>query len=132
MLSDSSHSRLLVIEPDRIIQRQLARCFKQRGIEYLVIPKSETVFHLDTGRLTAVIIDTAPQDLTGLALTHVLRKRHGGDLPIIVLSSEVSTRMLSSLSALGVTKYLAKPVSQRVLMECVEEFTGPHRVYEPR
>jgi CheY-like chemotaxis protein len=73
-------------------------------------------------RPAGAVLDIHLPDLNGLVLAMKLRNELGADIPIIVLSGDTSMETIKSLTHVGATYFLSKPVSGSKVVEVVREW----------
>jgi CheY-like chemotaxis protein len=116
--------RILVVDDNQVVARSLLTLLKSEGYDPTVFQAGQPA--LDFSRensFDAVLLDIHLPDLSGLEVSRQLRKTHGNDLPIIIFSGDSSLDTLRSLSDVGATFFLSKPVNATTLLQCLKDWT---------
>ena len=114
---------LLLIEDDPAVGTAMVKFLHAN--EYVAVlcrTGVEALHAATTLRPDAVITDVHLPDINGLVLSRQLRDTFGPDTPIIVLSGDTSTETIKSLSFVGATFFLSKPVNLDLLKERLAEY----------
>jgi DNA-binding response OmpR family regulator len=72
----------------------------------------------------AALVDIHLPDISGLVLAGKLRERFGDATPIIVLSGDTSMENIRSLSHVGATYFISKPVNGEHLIERLRDLVS--------
>ena len=109
---------ILVVEDDPSTARSVASILQRAGYETAVCHNGTAALNMARDlRPTAAMVDIHLPDLSGLILTQKLREQLGPGVPIIVVSGDTSMETLNSLSYVGATYFLSKPMAANVLLQ---------------
>ena len=115
--------RILIVEDDESTRRTLGRLLERAGFTalHLAGAAEATAWAAgdDLSGVAGVVIDVHLGDGDGVDLTRRLRDRLGGGVPIVVVSGDTSMDLLCRLGEAGATRFVAKPMSLRVLQEAL-------------
>lgn len=110
--------RILVVEDDHIAARALGIILKDAGYEPTVCHAgNEALASARAEHPAAAMIDVHLPDLSGLILAQQIRQIVGKDIPLIMVSGDTSMETLNSLSHVGATYFLSKPLNRKSLIE---------------
>lgn len=117
----------MVVEDNETVARSLARVLEMAGFVAEVFHRgAKALDHVAAGVLpAAAVVDIHLPDISGLVLSRQLRENFGPGIPIIVLSGDTSMETLNSLSHVGATWFLSKPVNPQLLIDQLKELTAP-------
>jgi DNA-binding response OmpR family regulator len=117
--------RILVVEDDPSTARSLASILDRAGYQTAVCHNGSAALHTARElRPSAAMVDIHLPDLSGLILTQKLREQLGPDVPIIVVSGDTSMETLNSLSHVGATYFLSKPIPANILLQMLGACLG--------
>jgi len=111
-----SNLAVCLVDDDDIMQDLVSRYIKRLGFMVSVANEPEIALNfIATGSINAVISDLYMPDIEdGLNFLTTLKKNHP-EVPVIVMSSEMSESTQSTLYAAGACACLKKPVSSNDL-----------------
>ncbi|MDX1620774.1 MAG: response regulator transcription factor [Nitriliruptorales bacterium] len=102
-------STLLLVEDDEGIARPLATALEGAGYDVRHAAAGTEALRLLDGGIAAVILDLGLPDIDGVELCRRIRREHGPDLPILILTARGSeTDVVVGLDA-GADDYVTKP-----------------------
>ena len=115
--------RVLVADDDRDTAVMLAAILRDEGDEVHTVLRGDEV--LDVVRLfrpDAVILDLNLPGMSGYALAHEIRERHGAVAPMLIAISGVWKDTSERLAgqAMGFDHYLVKPCDQKQVLAILE------------
>ena len=117
--------RILIVDDDRHTAKALGALLIDEGFHPTVyFSGSDAMRNLDGQTFDAVLVDVHLPDMNGLVLSQRLRDRLGPTVPIVVVSGDTSMETLNSLSHVGATYFLAKPMSPQLLLERLHTHLG--------
>lgn len=119
-------TRVLLVDDDDSVTRLLANFLDRNGIESEVMNNSENawdVFAQDSTEFDIVITDQTMPHLTGLELIEKIREVRK-DIPIVLCSGYNELVNEDEANALGVSRFLNKPVRLENLASVISELTG--------
>lgn len=127
-LLESGRTRVLLVDDDESVTRLLANYLERNGIESKVMNNSETAWQMfaeQSGAFDIVITDQTMPNLTGLELAQKIRKLRS-DIPVVLCSGYQEIVDENEATALGVSRFLDKPVKLESLTSMISELTqGP-------
>ena len=115
--------RLLVADDDRDTATMMAAILRDEGDEVHTVLRGDEV--LDVVRLfrpDAVILDLNLPGMSGYAIAHEIRERHGAVAPLLIAVSGVwkdATERLAG-KAMGFDHYLVKPCEPKQVLALLE------------
>ncbi|MGC4033198.1 MAG: response regulator [Tepidisphaeraceae bacterium] len=122
----NSKPNILLVEDDPAIGAAVCKFLQVSSFAPVLCGTAAEAFAaIESITPDAVVTDVHLPDINGLVLTQKLRERFGPDLPIIVLSGDTSTEVLKSLTHVGATYFLNKPVNLEVLREKLSDYLQP-------
>lgn len=119
-------TRVLLVDDDESVTRLLANFLNRNGIESEVMNNSENAWRLfenDSWEFDIVITDQTMPHLTGLELIEKIREVRK-DIPIVLCSGYNELVDEDEANALGVSRFLNKPVRLENLASVISELTG--------
>jgi len=109
-------SRILILEDDPVLRRQLARIFAVRRCEVVETASVAGFFAAATGRpFDACLLDLWLPDGNGLDAWERVRSSHAGALAV-VMSGEPTAEAHARARALGCVELLSKPFDLTALL----------------
>ena len=109
--------RVLIVEDDRRTAEALKILLTSEGFQPTIFYNgTETMRSIGRDSFDAALVDVHLPDMSGLVLSQRLREKLGEKIPIVVVSGDTSMETLNSLSHVGATYFLAKPVSPQLLL----------------
>jgi DNA-binding NtrC family response regulator len=110
---------ILVVDNDRNLRRSLGLVLKHAGYAVLTVERAcEALEYLESGHYSLVILDLVMVDNRLTLLPTVLRLFP--HLPILVFTADWSPETANEIEQLGIRAHLIKPVTPKILLECVE------------
>ena len=117
--------KILVVEDNQLVTRSLATLLRDEGYEPVVFSAGvPALAYLRNNRPDIALIDIHLPDISGFELSQELRKTHGSDLPIIILSGDTSMDTIRALPDAQATYFCSKPVNTSVLIGQLREWLG--------
>ena len=112
---------IAIIDDDKAVRDALQRMLRSHGLAATVFDSAEQ-FLTEAGfdQAACLIADVRMPGMTGLALHDHLMSR-GFRLPTILITARPSSGERRRAIEVGVTSYLAKPLSEQVLLDTVRE-----------
>lgn len=106
---DTDTARLVLVEDDEGIARPLVAALRNGGYDVEHVTTGHAALRAVGPDTDAVILDLGLPDLDGVEVCRRLRRTHGEDLPILVLTARTSeTDVVVGLDA-GADDYVRKP-----------------------
>jgi DNA-binding NarL/FixJ family response regulator len=122
--------RILIVDSDPIVA-----LVTQRGLQRLLGTAAEVTVATSPGAAwlrcqrigtDLLIVDPGSQNQAAIALIKALRSEQP-DVPVLVLASHDTPPLQRHMAALGVQRYLAKPVELAALVQAVHEAALPDK-----
>lgn len=114
---------VLVVEDDAAVAGAVVKFLSISGFAvHLCHSGADALTYVETGRPSAIVTDIHLPDINGLVLSQKFRVTFGDAMPIIVLSGDTSVETLKSLSHVGATYFLNKPVNLQLLKSRLQDF----------
>lgn len=114
---------LLLVEDDAAVASAVVKFLTISGFSvHLCNSGADALAYVETARPAAIITDIHLPDINGLVLSQKFRSTFGDVLPIIVLSGDTSVETLKTLSHVGATYFLNKPVNLQLLKSRLQDF----------
>ena len=112
---------IAIVDDDKAVRDALQRMLRSHGFEATVFASAEQ-FLAEAGpdHAACLIADVRMSGMTGIALHDHLTSR-GFRLPTILITARPSSSERQRAIALGATSYLAKPLSEQILLDSVRE-----------
>ena len=118
-------AKILLIEDDAGF-RHLARSMLRR-IDITQVTEASTgmeaLLKEDAERFDAVVCDWQLPDLPGIEILRIVRGRRPG-MPFLMLTGKIDASSVMAAKKLGVSAYVAKPVSPRIFQTRVRAVLG--------
>jgi FixJ family two-component response regulator len=108
-----------IIDDDKAVRDALARMLSAHGLATSIFASAEEFLHSDERYRTAcLILDVRMPAMTGMALhDHLVAQGHL--IPTILITACPTSSERDRAIAAGAVSYLAKPLSENVLLEIV-------------
>lgn len=122
---DNGRPRVLLVDDDESVTRLLSSYLDRNGIDSRVINNAESawsVFAEDSGAFDIVITDQTMPNLTGLELAKKIRSMRQ-DIPVVLCSGNNDMVDEQEAAAMGVSRFLNKPVRLDSLTTVISELT---------
>jgi CheY-like chemotaxis protein len=118
--------RVLIVDDHAVVTRALSAILRRHGFVPTTFNTGHAAIeHVRNQRTDAVILDIHMPDISGLVVSQVLRQVLGDQVPIIILSGDVSMETLNSLPHVGATWFLSKPVkAEQVVAQLMRLLAG--------
>ena len=114
---------VLVVEDDPDVRELLALILSDDGHQAIVVPNGPAAMELvEHGSVRPDLLLTdynLPSRMNGLVIAATLRARLGSDLPVIILTGDISTKALSAIAAHRCLQ-LNKPVKPAELTQAIQ------------
>jgi PAS domain S-box-containing protein len=126
----SSPARILIVDDDVAVRRQLVRMAEAKG--YSIVEASDGPSALSAiGReaLDAVLLDVTMPDTSGIDVLHEIRSR-GHRVPVVLISGYADFPFETQLEPQAYSGFLAKPFTLDDLAAAVERALGTPRKIE--
>ena len=129
--ADTPGGRLVIVEDDGGTRRALGRLLERNGYAPIGFPTVAAAARWveedwgGGGAILGVVIDVHLPDGDGIDLTKRLRRKLGDRVPIVVVSGDTSLETLRRLDDAGATRFVAKPISLRVLQDALGHPSAP-------
>ena len=109
--------RILVVDDDRAVRESLRRALELEGHEVdLACDGREAIEHVARGECPdAIVLDVAMPNIDGLEACALIR-RHGSDIPILMLSASHERATRAAALDAGANAYLTKPFALEQLL----------------
>ncbi len=107
-------TRILIVEDDDAIARNLADFLRGEGFDALTVPTAAKALNIADGSFDLVILDVNLPDGSGFALCSALKGKL--DIPIIFLTASGDEFSVVTGLELGADDYIAKPFRPRELV----------------
>ncbi|MFN3163804.1 MAG: PAS domain S-box protein [Pseudohongiellaceae bacterium] len=123
--SVNERPRVLLVDDDESVTRLLANYLQRNGIESKVMNNSKSAWDLFARQSDAfdiVITDQTMPNLTGLELAQKIRTVRP-DIPVVLCSGYQEMVDENEATAMGVSRYLNKPVKLENLTSVISELT---------
>ncbi len=115
---------VLVVEDDPDVRELLALILSDDGHRAFVVPDGQTAMQaVEQGSVHPDLLLTdynLPNNMDGLAVAAALRARLGAELPVIILTGDISTKALSAMAAQSCLQ-LNKPVKPAELARAIQD-----------
>jgi len=120
--------KILVVDDSRIMQNILKNSFDEKEAwgktEFLTAPDGEEALKLlDENTIDILLLDWNMPKLDGLSVLKKLRQSEKyKSLPIIMITSEAAKYNVIEALKAGVSDYIIKPASRKILIDKVKGF----------
>ena len=112
---------IAIVDDDKSVRDALQRMLRSHGFSALVFASAEHFLGSDeVCAASCLIADVRMPGLTGLALYQLLAS-HGVQVPTILITARPTGGEKRRALASGVASYLAKPLSEQILLDTVRE-----------
>ena len=110
---------IAIVDDDQAVRDALKRMLQAHGFATAVFASAERFLSLSTAHgLACLILDVRMPEMTGLAL-HDYLVGTGCRIPTILITACPTTSERRRAIASGVASYLAKPLSEQVLLDTI-------------
>jgi DNA-binding response OmpR family regulator len=117
---------ILLIEDDAAVGTAVEKFLHKIGYDAVLCRTGRAAVEAaETFEPDAIITDIHLPDISGLVLSKTFRDKFGQDMPILVLSGDTSTEVLKTLTHVGATYFLNKPVNFELLKHHLAEKIVP-------
>ncbi len=112
---------IAIVDDDKAVRDALQRMLRSHGFTALVFASAEHFLGSDDiGAASCLIADVRMPGLTGLALHQHLASQ-GMRVPTILITARPTSGEKRRALSIGVAFYLAKPLSEQILLDTVRE-----------
>jgi DNA-binding NtrC family response regulator len=112
-------SSILVVDNDPNLRRSLGLVLKRAGYAVHTVGRAcEALEYLESGHYSLVILDLVMVDNRLTLLPTVLHRFP--HIPILVFTADWSPETANEIEQLGIRAHLIKPITPKILLECVE------------
>ena len=112
---------IAIVDDDKAVRDALHRMLRSHGFTAAVFASAAQFVNSDDLSGTACLIaDVRMPGMTGLALHRHLRSR-GVRVPTILITARPTSGEKRRALSIGVASYLAKPLSEQILLDTVRE-----------
>ena len=130
---DLTKLSILVLEKHLLIRKLLTEVFNEFGVATVFsTPVLEIAFDIFMTNTVDVVICDWTQDLDGMAFLKRLRQdqeSHNPFIPVIVCTANIEMGHVSTARDLGMTNYLRKPVSAKMIYLGICAVIEDHRPF---
>lgn len=114
---------ILIVEDNESVNKALAAVLANANFAVDAFTSGRAALrHVAHSPPDAAVLDIHLPDINGLVLTQRLRELLGPQTPLIILSGDTSMQTLNSLSHVGATYFLPKPVRGADLVGYLREW----------
>lgn len=126
---DGSKAKILVVDDNGVNLKVASGIFKYYNID-IDIAKSgeEAIKKMQSIDYNLVFMDLVMPEMSGSEALRIIRglnKPNISDVPVIALTANAGGNIREEILADGFQEYLAKPIKQRYLLNCLLEFLPP-------
>lgn len=112
---------IAIVDDDKAVRDALQRMLRSHGFAAAVFDSAEHFLaKAGPGQTACLIADVRMPGMTGIAL-HDHLTSHGFRLPTILITARPSSSERQRANELGPAWYLAKPLSEQILLDTVRE-----------
>ena len=123
---------IAIVDDDKAVRDALQRMLSSHGLTATVFASAEQLLVSDEPyRASCLIVDVRMPGMTGLAL-HEYLIAQGCRIPTILITACPTSRERRRAIAGGAASYLAKPLSEEMLLDTVREALEHGREIAPR
>ena len=117
------HKRILVVD-DSATMRMLIRTILKKTFPGVTVTEAvngaDAVEKLKDAEADLMLTDLMMPEMDGVELIRWVRGKYGGELPIIIITTESEEKERELGGSLGVEEYITKPIKSRELKESIE------------
>lgn len=118
---DAATPLIAIVDDDQAVRDALRRMLRSFGFDAAVFGSAQQFLaEADQVHAACLIADVRMPGMTGIALHDQLTSR-GLRLPTILITARPTTGERERAIALGVTSYLAKPLTEQILLDTVRD-----------
>ncbi len=119
--------RVLVVEDDRVNQLVIRQLLSHMGLSCVVVDDGTRAVELATAESwDCILMDVQMPGIDGMEATRRIRaKPSDSHIPIVALTANAMQEDRQACHAAGMNDFLAKPVRQQELKECLERWMKP-------
>ncbi|WP_144213749.1 ATP-binding response regulator [Shewanella donghaensis] len=129
MLQDVKTLNVLVVEDIENMRVTIVKMLLSLGFKTVFQAKNgiEALSNLQNHDIHMIISDIGMPLMDGMTmLTHIRKNREWDTIPIIIISSVVNQTMVTKAIKLGISQYIVKPFSQKILSSRIQKaLTNP-------
>src|SRR6266571_1281535 len=112
---------IAIVDDDKAVRDALQRMLRSHGFTAEVFVSAEQFLSsTDPQSASCLIVDIRMPGMTGMEL-HDYLISHGFQVPTILITALPTSGERSRAIAVGVSSYLAKPLSEQILLDTVRE-----------
>jgi len=112
---------IAIVDDDKAVRDALQRMLRSYGLIATVFASAEKFLNsAESNRASCLIADVRMPGMNGIAL-HDYLKSHGFRLPTILITAHPTSGERIRALAIGVVSYLAKPISEQILLDTVRD-----------
>ncbi len=126
---DGSNARILVVDDNAVNLKVAVGIFKSYNIDISMAKSGEEALKkMETNEYDLVLMDMVMPELSG---TETLRKMRSSNIkmmrevPVVALTANTGGNIREEVLEKGFQEYLAKPIKQRYLTQCLLQFLPP-------
>lgn len=118
---------VLVIDDDKMIQLVFSKYLNSWGFSTLTaLDPFEGMYFAIKYRPILIFLDLLMPEIHGAALLKLLKKIDlTADIPVIIISSDLSMETLNKTYKIGAADFISKPFTEEVLWNKVQKFISP-------
>ncbi len=108
--------KVLVVEDNKMNQRLMKALLTDFGFEYDIADNGKIAIEKsESNTYDIILMDLQMPEMNGIETTDYIRSKIKSQIPIILLTADVTTMDEEKCKAAGMNDYIAKPVNEKVL-----------------
>ena len=116
--------RILVVDDDAPVRREVCRALRSRGYEVVEAPTVAAALELIRARFDLIVLDVRLPDGCGVDVARAASEMVPAPL-IVAMSGEASAQEAFGLAELGAVQFVTKPFSVDELLKAIERASMP-------
>ncbi|MGQ0829175.1 MAG: PAS domain-containing protein [Bacteroidota bacterium] len=124
--------KTLIVEDNRLNQLLMETLLTGFGFEFDIAANGKIAIEkLEKGTYDIVLMDLQMPEMNGIETSEYIRKKIKSEVPIILLTADVTTMDEEKCKAYGINDYIAKPVEEKLLHEKMVKLLHETVNFEP-
>ncbi|SFF31368.1 response regulator [Thermoflexibacter ruber] len=109
-------TRILIVDDEKHVIRQVGEMLQKFGYEYGFIPKANFLFQrIENENFDLILLDIYMPEEDGISLLQAVKEHpRYQHVPVIMMTNETDDKVLAQCFAIGASDYITKPIKEEV------------------
>jgi signal transduction histidine kinase len=109
-------TRILIVDDEKHVIRQVGEMLQKFGYEYGFIPKANFLFQrIENEVFDLILLDIYMPEKDGISLLQAIKEHpRYQHVPVIMMTNETDDKVLAQCFAIGASDYITKPIKEEV------------------